>query len=167
MRYHDDRDLIETGDMIAVREATSWHARLTQIVTFSPYTHEGAAIWREGDLYLAEVNGGRNHLTAIEHWSDYDVYERPDQLDPVAVENSTLRWLRQTVAYNFLAFVLIGLMELLRVRAFVHWRRKQVCSGAVVAIFEGAGWPEHSRVISPRALAAELKFKLAIRPAPK
>jgi hypothetical protein len=166
MRYHDDRDLIETGDMIAVRSAENWHARLTQIVTRSPYTHAGTAIWREGDLYVAEVNGGKNHLTAIEHWDDYDVRECPPELDRAKVEASILDWLRRTVNYNFLAFALVGLMELLRIKAFVHWRRDQICDGGVVAMYEGAGWPEHSRVISPRALAAELKFKLAIRPAP-
>lgn len=153
---------IETGDLIAVRTAHGVLGWLTQFVTRSPYTHTGVAVWLAGELFVAELNGGRNHLIPICQLTDYDVYAQPDGLGDVG--NAIQSWLRVPVDYGFLAFVAIGLLNWLRIKMFVHWRKVMVCSGYCVAIYESAGWPERSRVISPRELAAMLKLKSEVRP---
>jgi hypothetical protein len=154
---------IETGDLIAVRTAHGIMGRLTQFFTRSPYTHVGVAIWLGADLFMAELNGGRNHLVPISQIKDFDVYARPDGLSDI--EGAVRRWLQVPVDYGFLAFVAIGLLDWLRIKAFVHWRQILVCSGYCVAIYEAAGWPERSRIISPRELASWLTLKLSVRPA--
>lgn len=153
---------IETGDLIAVRTAHSIMGRLTQIITRSPYTHAGIAFWLAGDLYMAELNGGRNHLVPMSQLADYDVYACPDGLRDI--DGAIRQWLRLQVNYGVLAFVAIGLLDWFRIKAFVHWRQILVCSGYCVAIYETAGWPEHSRIVSPRDLATGLVLKMAIRP---
>lgn len=153
---------IETGDLIAVRTAHGIMGRLTQLVTSSPYTHVGVALWLGGELLMAELNGGRNHLVPMTQLTDYDVYAQPADLRDVV--GAIHQWLRLPVNYGFLAFVAIGLLDWFRIKAFVHWRQILVCSGYCVAIWETAGWPEHSRIISPRELAAGLDLKMAVRP---
>lgn len=152
---------IETGDCIAVRTAHGILGRLTQIVTASPYTHTGIAKWIDGDLFMSELNGGRNHLIPVSQLTDYDVYAHPDDL--VGLEGAINAWLQHPVDYGYLAFAAIGLLNWFKIKAFVHWRKVMVCSGYCVAIYETAGWPERSRVISPRELTAQLTFKLAVR----
>lgn len=153
---------IETGDLIAVRTAHGILGWLTQLLTRSPYTHAGIARWIADELFMAELNGGRNHLIPICQLTDYDVYAHPDGL--VDIDAAIATWLRAPIDYGYIAFVAIGLLDWFRIKAFVHWRKIMVCSGYCVAIYETAGWPEHSRVISPRDLAAMLKLKMEVRP---
>lgn len=161
----EDLKTINTGDLIAVRKAHSLLGRATQFFTRSAYTHAGLAIWIEGGLYLAELNGGRNHLIPISQLDNYDVYECPEGL--TGVRSSILKWLQTPVDYGFAALFIIGLLDWFKIKMFVHWRKILVCSGFCVAIYEDAGWPEHTRIISPAGLASELKLKLEIRPTVK
>lgn len=154
---------IQTGDLIAVRKAHGILGRLTQFFTRSPYTHVGIAIWLGGELFMAELNGGRNHLIPLAQLDDYDVYQCPEGL--INIEASIQAWLKLPINYGFAAFIAIGVLDWFKIKAFVHWRKILVCSGYCVAIYETAGWPEHSRVISPRELASELTLKLEVRPA--
>jgi hypothetical protein len=160
MDYAQARAQIETGDLIAVRDVHGILGWLTRWFTRSPYTHAGIALWLAGGLYMAELNGGRNHLVPLSQLTAFDVYKAPDGL--TGIEAAIMEWLRAPIAYGYLAFVLIGLLDWLRLNVFVHWRRILVCSGYCVAIYETAGWPEHSRVLSPRALAKLLTFKLSV-----
>lgn len=153
---------INTGDLIAVRKAHGILGRLTQIITRSPYTHVGTAIWLAGKLFVAELNGGRNHLIPIIQIDEYDVYECPEGLENI--EAAIMRWLDFSISYGMVAFVAIGFLDWFKIKTFVHWRKILVCSGYCVAIYETAGWPEHSHIISPRELASELKLKLEVRP---
>lgn len=161
----EDLKSINTGDLIVVRKGKSLLGRATQFFTRSPYTHSGIAIWIEGGLYVAELNAGKNHLVPISQLKDYDVYECPEGLKEVRY--NILKWLQAPIEYGFLALFAIGLLDWFKIKMFVHWRKILVCSGFCVAIYESAGWPEHTRVISPAGLAAELKLKLEVRPAAK
>ncbi|WP_394780588.1 hypothetical protein [Undibacterium sp.] len=78
-----------------------------------------------------------------------------------------LDWLRVRVNYSYLAFVAIGLLAFLRIQRFIHWRQELVCDGYCIAIYEGAGWPEHPRIESPGDLVKQLKIKLQVRATPK
>jgi hypothetical protein len=153
---------IATGDLIAVRTAHSILGRLTQFFTRSLYTHTGVAIELAGRMFMAELNGGRNHLVPLSQISDYDVYACPEGLTDV--EAAVLEWLRYQVDYGPGAFIAIGFLNWFKIKIFVHWRRLLVCSGYCVAIYETAGWPEHTRILSPRDLTELLTIKLAVRP---
>jgi hypothetical protein len=154
--------LINTGDLIAVRSVHNFLGTMTQFFTRSKYTHVGLAIWLGGDLFMAELNGGRNHLIPMSQLDDYDVYAQPEGL--VDVDASIRHWLSMQVSYGFIALVAIGLLDWFRIKTFVHWRQILVCSGYCVAIWEGAGWPEHTRILSPAELTRGLKLKDIVRP---
>lgn len=156
---------IKTGDMIAVRTAHNILGKMTQFFTDSIYTHTGIAIWINGQLFLAELNGGRNHLVPMCQLDNYDVYAAPEGLENI--EAAIFRYLEYQINYGFLAFIAIGFLNLMKIKMFVHWRNVMVCSGYCVAIYESAGWPEHTRVLSPGELASELVFKFGVRPLPK
>lgn len=161
MDYATARSYIRTGDLVAVRSVHSWLGRLTQLVTRSPYTHAGLAIWLEDGLYMAEINGGRNHLVPMSQLTDFDVYDPPVGLSDL--KTAILAMLRLPIDYGVIAFIMIGLLNLLHLQVFIHWRRLLVCSGYCVATYEQAGWPEHSRIISPAELAKLLKLKAEVR----
>jgi hypothetical protein len=175
MLYSDARPLIETGDLIAVRDVHSIVGRLTVLFTRKPYTHTGVARWLDGCLYMADLNSGRNHLTAVSQLQAFDVAGPPEGLERSFIERATDSWLEKQINYGFAAFVVIGLKCLLRLKVFIHWRQVVVCSGGSVQIYETAAqmmreaglqppaaWLEHSRMISPGELFAELKPKLSV-----
>lgn len=160
--YSDARLQIQTGDLIGVRDVHGIMGRLTVFFTRKPYTHTGVAVWLGERLFMAELNAGRNHLTAVSQLRDFDVCS-PPVVDRAAIERAVFDWLADPITYGFAAFVLIGLRCWLRIKTFIHWRKVIVCSGGSVEIYERAGWPEHSRMISPGELVDELEIKLAVR----
>lgn len=164
MRYDDARPLIATGDLIAVRETHGLLAPLTRFFTRSPVTHVGTALWMDGGLWMAELNGGKNHAIPLSQLSetDFDVYECP--VDRVKVRATTLAALRLKIGYGIIALPIIGLLNWLRIKVFIHARRVLVCSGYCISIYEAAGWPERSRIVSPEELVEQLKLKLEVRP---
>ena len=163
MNYEEARSLIDTGDMIAVKRKTGVFATIERLVQRSPYTHAGVAIWIEGGLWMAELNSGGNHLVPLSQLADldFDVYAAPVN-DLGAVRDAILTELREALPYGYLALVVVGLLNLLRIKAFLHMRHVVVCSGYVVRIWEAAGWPETSRQVSPAELASVLKMKFSV-----
>lgn len=161
MNYDEYSKIIKTGDLIAVPTAHSFMGKMTQFFTRSKYTHNGIACWLGGELFMAELNGGRNHLVPIIQLNDFDVYSPPDGLKDVA--GSIKKWLSYPVEYGFVAFVAIGFLTWFKIKLVVKWRKILVCSGYCVAIYETAGWQETSRIISPGQLTGMLKMKLQVR----
>lgn len=160
MNYTEIRNQIQTGDLIAVRKAKTLFNRMTQFFTRGPYTHTGVAIWIGARLFMAEINDGRNHLVPISQLDQFDVYKAPAGL--TNIDEAIFYWLARPIDYGYLALGVIGLIEWLRLKVFVHWRRILVCSGFCVAIYETAGWPAHSRMVSPNELASELELRFAV-----
>lgn len=167
MDYGQARLLIEDGDCIAVRETHGILTPFTRFFTRSPVTHAGIAIWMDGGLWMAELNGGKNHAIPVSQLSetDFDVYLPPVD-DRSAIRVSTMNALRLKIGYAFGAAFVIGLFDWLRLTVFLHARKLLVCSGYCVKIYEDAGWPERSRIISPRALVAQLQIKFEVRSKP-
>lgn len=174
-KYLAVRPRIEDGDLIVVR-GEHLIDRLTRLVTRSPYTHTGVAVWLDGRLFMADLNSGRNHLTALSAVDNFDVYRPPIGLYRDRIRQAVFDWLARPIDYGFPAFVVIGLRSLLRLKTFVHWRKVVVCSGASVSIYEAAAsamqtagepapvaWLEHNRMLSPGELASELQFRFAVR----
>lgn len=165
MKYDDARELIEDGDLVSIRTAHGLFGRATQFFTGRVYTHNGIAVWLDGGLWMVEINGGRNHAVPMSQLivDDFDVFRAPDGLDRAAIRKAALESIRVRVPYGYAATVAIGLLEFLGINKFVHWRKILVCSGYAVAIYEAAGWPEHSRIISPGKLSELLEYKLSVR----
>lgn len=163
--YKTARPLIQTGDTIAIKGRSGLFAFLTRFFTRSDYTHIGIAFWMGSVLWLFEINSGKNHAVPLSQLShvDFDVFKRPEELLPIAVLHSVWDNLRSKVDYGFLAIPVIGLLDFLKIKLFVHWRRILVCSGIAVKVYEDAGWSHRSRVISPRALTEMLVMRLSVK----
>lgn len=178
MNYDEARSKIQTGDLIAVRDVHGLLGRATTLFTSSPYTHTGIAVWLGDRLFMADLNSGRNHLTALSCVESFDVYDPPAGIDRKFIEQAAFDWLARPISYGFAAFVLIGLKDALGVKKFIHWRKIIVCSGGSIQIYEmavdtmfmhgkevPAAWVDHDRTLSPGDLAAELGVcKLQVRP---
>lgn len=176
MDYATARSLIQTGDYIAVRDLHGIIGKLTAIV--SPHTHAGVAKWVGDRVYMANLNSGRNHLTALSQLESFDVCDPPLGMPRALIEACVDEWLATLIEYGFPAFLVIGLKCLLRLKIFIHWRRVMVCSGGVVQMYEmtaalmlklglepPVNWLEHSRMMSPTELVEELGVKFEVRPA--
>jgi hypothetical protein len=175
MDYALARPQIQDGDLIAVRDVHGLLGRATTLFTRSPYTHTGVATWVGEHLFMADLNSGRNHLTAVSCLGKFDVCEPPDGLPRDLIRDATFDWLARPISYGYLAFIVIGLKCALRIRRFIHWRQIVVCSGGSVEIYEKAaaaarmlrgivvpGWEDHDQMISPGELAGDLTLKLRV-----
>lgn len=164
LSYDQARSLIQTGDTIAVKGKSGLLALATAFFTRSEYTHVGIAFWMGGALWMFEINSGRNHAIPLSQLrdTDFDVFCRPAELSEESILHSVLANLRDKVDYGFLAIPVIGLLEYLKIKLVVNWRKVLVCSGIAVKVYEDAGWPARSRVISPRALTEMLTLRLPV-----
>jgi hypothetical protein len=156
---------IETGDVIEIKGTKGFLTPLTKYFTSSEYTHVGIAYWMDKRLWLVEINGGKNHIIPFTQLADeaFDVYENPG-LDVRRIEESIEQSLRNKIDYGYLALPVVGLLNYLKIKIFIHARKILECAGFSVMILEGAGWPEHTRILSPQDLADLLKFKFSYQP---
>ncbi len=164
LTYEEARPLIKDGDVISVRETHGFLAPFTRFFTRSPHTHSGIAVWIDQGLWMAELNGGKNHLIPMSQLAetDFDVSDCPVP-NRFAVRDAIFNSLRVKIPYSLVALVAIGLLSFFGIKKFVHWREMLVCSGDIVAILEAAGWPEHTRILSPGDLYGLLEPKLSVR----
>jgi hypothetical protein len=164
MNYHDARWQIRDGDLIAVRGKGGIIGSLTRFFTRSPYTHAAVAVWFDGGLYMAELNGGRNHLVPVSQIADedFDVCWCPVR-EPYCVRRAVEYWLRHEVPYGYLAFILIGLSNFLRLDVRGRVGGMLVCSSYCAAVYQSAGWKKRNRIVSPADLVGMLKMKLQVR----
>jgi hypothetical protein len=169
MDYAVAREHIRTGDLIGVRDVHGLLGRATVFFTRKPYTHTGVAVWCANRLFMADLNSGRNHLTALSCVKQFDVCDPPAGIDRTCVERALFDWLAEPISYGVLAFLVIGLRCWLGLKTFIHWRKIVVCSGGSVSIYElaadymqsmgmpiPAGWDDHNRMLSPGELVEEL-----------
>lgn len=165
MNYEQARPLIETGDLIAVRRSDSLLALATRFFTRDPHTHTGIAAWLDGGLWMAELNGGGNHLVPLSQLADrdFDVYCRPPEVAPDRVSVSILSNLRAHIDYGFAALPVIGLLNWLKLKVRGLQRRIVVCSGYCVNVYVDAGWKERTRIMSPAELTGLLNLKMEVR----
>ncbi len=111
---------------------------------------------------MAEINGGKNHAIPMSQLVEsFSVYTAPG-LSPKAIRASTYDTLRIRIHYGYVALFMIGLLNFFRVKKFVHWRKIMVCSGYVMKILEGAGWPESTYILSPGDLSQLLVHRFTV-----
>jgi hypothetical protein len=167
MDYAEARSKIEDGDMIAVHETHGFLTPITRFFTRSSVTHVGIALWMDGGLWMGELNGGKNHAIPLSQLAgtDFDVYYPPVPSRTKA-RASLLNALREKIPYAFIALPVIGLLNWMGIKVFIHARQLLVCSGWCVMVYEKADWPERTRILSPADLTKLLTLKFEVRPAP-
>lgn len=166
--YDEARSYIQDGDLIATRTPHSLFNRLTQLLTYKPYTHNGIAVWLDDGLWMGEINGGKNHMIPLSQLADedFDVFYPPAGLDRAVIKKQVLEDMRVKVPYGFFATIVTGLVEFFRLGIYIKWRNILHCAGYSIRTYERAGWvPRHSFIVSPGKLTKKLKFKLAVRAA--
>ena len=79
MNYIEARDYIQSGDLLMVEGGTFW-SKITQFVqrlggqgSDSVVTHCGIAWWLEGRLYIVEMDGKKNVLTALSTYKGINI----------------------------------------------------------------------------------------------
>ena len=162
--YESIRPLLKTGDIVGVRENKSWIHVATKVFTGSRYTHVGIIVVNSTGVYLAELNGGRNHLIPLSQLKNkrFDIYECPKEcLDKI--EESINEQLREEIHYSYLAFLFIGIMDLFNVTFKVPLKNDQVCSSFVAKCLNNAGLKNKIvMMISPGDLLEKFKFSYRV-----
>jgi hypothetical protein len=163
MNYDEVRDKIKTGDVISVRAKNGIIADMIRLVTRSPYSHSGIAIWLGDGLWMAEINSGHNHLVPLSQYQymDFDVFECPADRDRTQVE--ILQSLRFRIDYGILSFFMIGYATVFGAKGRFTTRKAKVCSEYVQTILINSGWSVPDKMVSPADLASKLTLKFEVR----
>lgn len=157
LRYEQARDDIKTGDLIALRSRKglwSWGIRL---VTRSPYTHTGIAVWIGHRLMVVETRGGPASLVPLSQYRihDFDVFDPPiTKRDRVYIRDDIYCVLGEEIPYAWSDIARIALHELLGVPLPKHAPDRLICSSLSELIYRRNGWkPQGMPTIpSPRDL---------------
>jgi hypothetical protein len=156
--YAQAREHVLTGDLIALRSTRGLMAWLIKLITRSPYTHTGVAIWVGHRLLVAETRGGPASLVPLSQYKphDFDVFRAP--VDPKALifgRDVILTLLGTEIDYAYADLARVALHELLGVPLpKVGSKRSLICSALSELIYRRLGWPaEHLPSIpTPRDL---------------
>lgn len=140
MIYDVARDQIKTGDVIAVRRRTGFLAVATRLVTRSPYTHTGIAVWVEGRLMLVQETGGGCNMVPLSQEAiyDFDVFDCP--VDSHLVESWCWTLLGTRIPYGFLDLAIIAAHLLLFIPLPKQDGDGLICSAYSSVILRKAGW---------------------------
>lgn len=140
MNYSDVRNSIKTGDLIGVKRRSGIFPIATLIVTNSPYTHTGIAIWSGGRLLLAQTNGGGCNLAPLSQEAEYDfdVFDCP--VDRDKCEAVIWQELGKRIPYGFLECVQIFGYKVFGIPLPKIEGPDLVCSALSARIYQLAGW---------------------------
>lgn len=163
MNYLQAKEFIEDGDLIAVKGKEGFLTPFTKFFTRSPYTHVGVAFWMHGGLWLAEINAGANHATPLSQFSnvDFDVYDKPKEATG-SIKDAIDTALRVKIHYSFSSLFIIGFTNYFKIKERIRSRKLLSCAGFSSFIYEIAGMPESTRVLSPAELARKLSLRLQV-----
>lgn len=142
--YRQARGAIWTGDLVAVKRPSGFLPVATRLVTRSPYTHTGIAIWvgqpGQRRLLLAQTNAGGCNLVPLSQEACYpfDVFNCPTER--AAVEREIWRELGTRVPYGFTDLARIAGHLVLGLPLPRHDGQDVVCSALSARIYRRAGW---------------------------
>lgn len=145
MRYADARDLIRTGDLIALRKKHGFLPVLTRWVTGSPYTHTAIALWcgagAHRRLVVAEAKASGAFLTPLSQYAgtDFDVFLSPPEIG-LSIEAAIWETLGAPIGYDVMDLVRIALNRLLGVPLPPHDNALKICSALSATLWLQAGW---------------------------
>lgn len=163
MIYADVRNSIRTGDLIAVKKRSGFLPVATRIVTNSPYTHTGIALWAGGRLLLAQTNGGGCNMAPLSQEAAYDftVFDCPIANRNI-VEGNIWTMLGTRIPYGFVDLARIAGYKLFGIPLPKQDGTDLVCSALSAKIYLESGWtPVNLPSIPwPGAVADELKDKI-------
>lgn len=141
--YEDARECIADGDLIAVRSRSGLVPWLTRLVTDSPYTHTGVALWMEGRLLLVETRGVASLVPLSQHARhDFDVIRNPlpGKQGQWNVKKAIFALLGSTIRYDYLDLLFLAAHELADIPLPEHDNRRLLCSALSASIYLRAGW---------------------------
>jgi hypothetical protein len=140
MNYADVRKSIRTGDLIAVKRRSGLFEIATRIVTNSPYTHTGIAIWAGNRLLLAQTNAGGCNLAPLSQEAvyDFDVFNCP--VDRNACEKAIWQELGTHIPYGILDCVRIFGYKVFGIPLPKEDGPDLVCSALSARIYKMSGW---------------------------
>lgn len=162
LTYQHARDEIQTGDLIALRGTRGLFAWLIRIITGSPYTHTGIAIWINGRLLVVETRQGPASLVPVSHYAhdDFDVFRAPLDCKQLALGSREviLNSIGALRAYAWGDIVRVALHELIGVPLPKPAADRLICSSLSEYIYRRLGWqPENLPSIpTPRDLVAAI-----------
>lgn len=141
--YDEAREHLQTGDLIALRSRKGLAAWLIRLVTRSPYTHTGVAIWVGSRLLVVETRNGPASLVPLSQYQphDFDVFTAPvDETSRVFGRNVILDTLGNEIPYAYGDLVRIALHELLGVPLPKHPPDRLICSALSELVYRRLGW---------------------------
>jgi len=160
--YPNARDLIQSGDLIAVRNRKGLAAWLIKLVTRSPYTHTGVAIWLGGRLMVAETEQGPGSLVPVSQYADVDIDVFSSPIGQVAhvARSAVFEVLGTRITYAWSDLLRIWLHEWFRIPLPKAQADARICSSLSELIYERMGWKVPAgapSIMTPRDLVAALK----------
>lgn len=163
MDYATARSIIEDGDLIGVHGEHGLLVWPTRFFTRSKVTHVGIAVWLDGGLYLAELNGGGNHYVPLSQLSEVGFEVRyPPVNDRSRVKQAVQDLMRSKKTYGYLGLAVVGLITWLKIKVSIRAKELIVCSGWCRTVYEAAGAPRKTQMVSPGDLCNELPLKLTV-----
>jgi hypothetical protein len=141
MIYADVRSSIRTGDLIAVKKRSGFLPVATRIVTGSPYTHTGIAVWAGGRLLLAETNAGGCCVAPLSQEApyDFDVFDCPIANRNI-VEAMIWNMLGTRIPYGYVDLARIAGYKLFAIPLPKQDGSDLVCSALSAKIYIESGW---------------------------
>jgi hypothetical protein len=162
LTYASARDDIKTGDLIAVRNRKGLAAWLIRLVTRSPYTHTGVALWLAHRLMIAETEQGPASLVPASQYAgyDFDVFDAPVSPGVAFYARSAIfEVLGARITYAWSDLLRIWLHEWLRVPLPRPAADARICSSLSQLIYQHMGWelPQGApALMTPRDLVAAI-----------
>lgn len=163
MNYNEARDKIQDGDCIAVKVRENLFHELIRFSNRSDITHTGVAVWIDGGLWMAETNGGNNHIVPMSQLEnvDFDVYE-PPVADRARIRTAITESLRYRIKYGFEDLVPIGIISFLKLKLKINPGKKVVCFNYTAMIYHEAGWSSEPYLRSGEELVSHFRYKFSV-----
>lgn len=153
MNYNDIRLEIKSGDIVAIHGKTLF-AKITHLVQYlgglnaeSSISHVAVAWWLEDRLYCVEMDGRHNVLRPLSQYVNsnlkIDIYKCP--VDLVNFANNFAKATSNSISYDTLMNIQIGLRLLFRIKTKNNDDSSLVCSTFISKWLQWSGWIVPSR----------------------
>lgn len=145
--YAEVRDMIQDGDLIAVRRKTGFFAKLVRWVSRNPYTHVAIAVWADGRLLVAGMSSSGNVLVPLSQYelAGFDVLDCP--VEYAKVRENTFNRLGHHVPYATSELLGILIRRWFKFH-FTASKTGLICTSFCISVYRDAGWCSPSLPLS-------------------